>query len=306
MSQAETANQLIGVTTCEYCGVRLRLRKQHARLVGRTVRCPKCHREFTLQLERPTNVERAAIDNASTEKRRKRRTKAQIRRTHVKRIKDGFRAYHGRLKRIATQATSSEEEVRRWCIDVLREAVGYKDNEIDTELRALNKRIDIALHKDGKVFMVIECKNIRSRLRENVTQQAACYAANRSADWAVVTNGQIWRLYRVYPVRGKDPRVVQVFDLALLDDDGVSDEDVELLYLLTPRALFTGATEKYYHKIASTSDDRLLKGLMSDRVVRSLCRELKESYQQDNNTRVQLDRDVVAARVRDMFLPGDL
>jgi predicted Zn finger-like uncharacterized protein len=203
----ETA--IAGVTTCDYCRTRFRVQERHLRLEGKSIRCPKCHREFIMKVERPSPIERAAIHNSEeTEPPRKRRTKQEIRRHIYSGIKRGMRPYHNRLTEIVSQESSSEEEVRRWCIDVLRSVLGYEDAEIDTELRALNQRIDIALKRDGKVFMVVECKNIRSKLPCNVRDQAVMYAVNKSADWAVITNGQVWKLYRIFPVKGSDPHAV--------------------------------------------------------------------------------------------------
>ena len=65
------------------------------------------------------------------------------------------------ISRIATQIAKgkrNEEETRRWCVDILRSAMGYKDSDIETELTVLGRRVDIALKDSDKVFMVIECK----------------------------------------------------------------------------------------------------------------------------------------------------
>lgn len=304
---AHPVDQVLGISTCEHCKTRFRLFPKHTRLLNKVIRCPKCHREFTLTLEHPSKVEEAAIRNADEQKQsRIRRTKNEIRGEHIRRIKKVFRTFHKRLIAIASQDSSSEEEVRRWCIDVLREGLGYEDGEIDTEMRALNQRIDIALKQEGKVFLVIECKNIRSKLGSNVRDQAVVYAANKGADWALITNGQIWKLYRVFPVKGADPQTVEVFDLALLDEDGVSDDDAETLFLLTSRALFGGDTEKTYHRISALSQQRILKALVADRVVKALRREILESYQKDAGQRIRLDNETIIDRIQELFLPANL
>jgi hypothetical protein len=159
--------------------------------------------------------------------------------------------------------------------------LGYDDSEIDTEMRALNQRIDIVLKSGERVFMVIECKNVRS-------------------------SGQVWKLYRVIPVKGSDPLVIEVFDLALLDEDGVSDEDAEKLYLLTRRAVFGGDTERMYHQIACLSPQRVLAAMTCTRVIKAIRRSLMDSYRAETTKVIRLTEPVVVDRVRDLFFPSEL
>lgn len=293
---------------------------------GKSIRCPKCHREFIMRVERPLPVEAAAIriredevSSAAAARRAKapsddgkatraRRSKSEIRAEIIDEIKKNIRTYHVRLNQINSQETSSEEEVRRWCVDVLRHVLGYEDLHIDTEMKALNQRIDIALkdNESGKVFMVIECKNIRHKLGTAVRDQAIMYAVNKSADWAVITNGQIWKLYRVFPVKGSDPKAIEVFDIALLDEDGASSADAERFYLLTQRALFKGDSEKQYHKICCLSHQRVLSAMLSPRVIHAIRRALAEGYRGECDEVVHLRDEMVSDKVREMFMPADL
>jgi predicted Zn finger-like uncharacterized protein len=299
---------IAGIAICINCHTRFRVQQKHLALVGKAIKCPKCHREFVLKIETPTAIEQAAIKNAEEpeKKRRKVRTKTQIRRHRLSAIKKAMRPFHARLTQLASQDKCSEEQVRVWVIDVLRNVLGYKDSEIDTEMYALNQRIDIVLKQGDKVFVVIECKNTRSKLPANTINQAIQYAASKSADWAVVTSGQVWKLLRVFPVKGADPRTVEVFDLSLLDADGCSDGDVENLYLLTSRALFKGETERRHHHVACTSNRSMLGAIATPRVVKAIRRSLIEAYQKSAKERVKLTPDEVEERIREIFLPPDL
>lgn len=261
-----------------------------------------------MKLEAPTPVEQAAITNSEqpSAQKRKKRTQQQVRRHKLSAMKKAMRPFHARLSQMAAQDKCSEEQVRVWCIDVLRNVLGYKDSEIDTEMYALNQRIDIALKRDDKVFMVIECKNTRSRLPATAVNQAVTYAANKSAEWAVVTSGQVWKLLRVVPVKGADPRTVEVFDLSLLDADGVSDDDVANLMLLMSRSIFSGETERVHHRVACTSNRCLLAAITTPRVLKAIRRSLIDAYLKNAKEKVRLGEDHVEERVREMFLPADL
>lgn len=211
-----------------------------------------------------------------------------------------------RLAAIAGDATASEETVRVWCIDVLRVALGYKNEDLDLELCAVGKKIDIAVKHEGDVILIVECKKFDSKLPKNARDQAVNYAANRSASWALVTNGQNWALYRVIPVEGQEPRVVEVFNISLLDDDGLSAYDVERLYLLKKVALLRGETEKEFHLAQCLDDKRLVAALMSDRVIAATRKSLLESYEKEFKERVKLAADDVRVLLSDLTGPGDL
>lgn len=296
---------LLGVAVCDECNARIRVSRKHKALVGKTVRCPRCHTRFTLTLEEADETDRLAIlaEEAEQKKRQKRRTKGEIRDQHVATAREGFRALHERLSAIAEESRSSEEQVRVWCMDVLRTALGYDDSQLDTESKVMGGRVDIAVKDDGEVKLIIECKNIRSKLRNSVREQAGVYAATLSAPWAVVTNGDIWKLYRVTPQKGASPRLDLVFDVALLDDDGVSDQDAEKLYLLSHRGLTSGDTEREYHEVRCTSPARTYEALFSDRVLSALRVELASTYKEQEGETVKLVDEDADEALRNLLTP---
>jgi len=129
---------------------------------------------------------------------------------------------------------------------------------------------------------------------------------NFSAEWIVITNGLIWKLYRVIPQPGKDPKFIEVFDVALLDEDGVSEEDAENLYLISPRAVFCGDLEKKSHEVACTSKKRILRALESERVVKALKTQLATSYKDEYNVNVKLDEQMVSDSIQDTLGQNEL
>ena len=296
---------LLGIAICDECNGRIQVLKKHEALIGKTVRCPRCHIRFTLELEEPSDNDLIAVeaDQAEQTKRRKRRSRGEIREQHITTARDGFRSLHERLQAIAEAPKSSEEQVRVWCIDVLRTALGYDDSQLDTECRVMGGRVDIAFKEDDEVRMIIECKNIRSRLRNNVREQAGVYAATLSAPWAVVTNGDIWKLYRVTPQKGKSPRMDLVFDVALLDEDGISDDDAEKLYLLSRRSMCSNDAESEYHDVRCSSPLKVYQALLSERVLSALRKELTSSYKEETSQRVKMTDEDAEDALRQLLTP---
>lgn len=302
--------ELIGIALCGECGSRYLIREAKKYLLGKSVRCSKCHSIFIVKPEQPTTVENQLSNEPdqepiNTTSRKKRRTKGEMKYEQIKKIHEGFQDMHARLVELNANSTSSEEDVRHWCMDVLRNCLGYEDQEMATELNVLGKHVDIALRKDNRVFMVIETKNIRHNLK-NAKEQAAGYAANLGAEWAVATNGQIWRLYKVVPQKGLSPKMLEVFDVALLDEDGVSEADSERLYLLTSRSIFYGDTEKMYHAVAASSPKRLLNAFKSPRVTAAVRKELEDGYKDAFDIKPNLNDADVLEQIIDIFETTEL
>ena len=292
--------ELLGIAVCDECNSRIRVTDKHKPLIGKTVRCPKCHTRFTLELESASNSDAIAVEAEESEenqRKQKRRSKDEIRAEHIATTLDGFRTLHARLKSISETPKSSEEQIRVWCMDILRSALGYDDSQLDTECKVMGGRVDIAVKDGDAVRMVIETKNIRSRLRNSVREQAGVYAATLSASWAVVTNGDIWKLYRVTPQKGKSPTMDLVFDVALLDEDGISKVDAEHLYLLSCRALSSGDTEREYHNVRCSSLPRVYRALFSDRVLSAIRLELSSSYKDETSQNIKLSNEEAEAAV---------
>jgi uncharacterized protein YbaR (Trm112 family) len=311
---------LLGVTTCPTCQKRFRILKKHEAFIGKTISCPKCNRPFAIQLETPAPIEQAAmasapatspngetresVDGIAAPKKRK-RTKVEIRKVIYKRIRKEFGPFMQQLQALMDCDSYSEEKIRVWCIGVLKSALGYNDEDLEYELAAVNKKIDIAVKHDGKVILIIECKK-HNTLAKKAREQAVTYAVNKSADWAVVTNGQTWELHRVIPVAGQDPQVVEVFNTSLLDDDGLSQYDVERMYLLTKRALLRGETEKEFHRAQCLNDKRLFSAMLSDRAIKSIRRSLYLTYKKEFKQHVKLTDSEVHEALKELIRPDEL
>lgn len=298
-------NQYIGFTDCDECGKRFKVGEKYQDLVGKTVRCPNCKSMFTMAIVKPSPLEKASLqvsesaaeDDGAAKSRR--RTKEEIKQDIINEIRDGFRHLHPDLVSLYSQK-SSENDVRHWCMKALETVLGYnRSNDLKTEVQALGGKIDIAIMQGDRVFVVIECKNIRSPLNRTVKNQAGGYAACLNAEWVVLTNGQNWKLYRLISQSGKDPHFLEIFDISLLDEDGVSELDAENLYLLTSRAVFGGDLEAMSHLIACTSKKQLFKALESERVIKALRLEMAEIYKEQEGVNVKLDDEMIEGVLQD-------
>lgn len=90
---------------------------------------------------------------------------------------------------------------------------------------------DLATIIDGKIQLLVEVKAIGLDLKENHVKQIVDYAANKGLEWVILTNGHVWRVYKVTFSKPIDQELVLEFDFFNLDHKKA--DDLELIYVLT-------------------------------------------------------------------------
>jgi predicted Zn finger-like uncharacterized protein len=304
----------MAITQCPECGTRYQIGDQQAEAIkGKTATCKKCRARFVVSFIPPSTLEQASEqasqaseEGAKSPKRKARRTKQEIRKELIDAVSAGFRSSHARLVQIDRNPQSSEEEVRRWVLDVLRNCLGYDDADIVTEDKAFDRRIDISVYcGQKKPLIVFEIKNIRRALSNKIIEQLKSYAFSTGAGYAVLTNGAVWRFFKVERSDGAD-RFIEIFDLGLLDEDGVSDQDAEELYLLSKRSMECGDTEKHSHLVACLQPSRIVASLVKDEIIAKLRRTLADEYKAETGVNVDISAEVIRQCVEGLLLPPSL
>ena len=210
-----------------------------------------------------------------------------------KKLGDEISQNIGRIAIQIAKGKRNEEETRRWCVDMIRSAFGYKDSDIETELSVLGQRVDIALLDDEKVIAVIECKAATVALSNSAINQAANYAIALGTEWAVTTNGHHWMMFHVSPARGGEPIVSMLFDVEVLDDDGLSKSDTDSLCLLTKQSISSGDTKRAYHQENIMSFENIKAAIVSPEIVSAVAEKLKSTYKSQHGVSVDSDNDSV-------------
>src|SRR3972149_8429511 len=82
--------------------------------------------------------------------------------------------------------------------DILSAVFGYdKYSEISREHAIRGTYCDLAIKVGNDLRFIIEIKAVGLDLRELHVKQAIDYAANKGTDWAILTNGIVWQVYKV-------------------------------------------------------------------------------------------------------------
>lgn len=158
--------------------------------------------------------------------------------------------------------------------DILSEILGYdKYSEVTSEYAIRNTYVDLAIKLDGVLSMLIEVKAIGLELKDAFVKQAVDYAANQGVDWVLLTNGAIWRAYKVSFTKPIDQELVLELDL-----QGVSyknKDDIESLYLLTKEGQLKSSLGEYHTQRQALSRYSLSALILSDTIVDTIRRELR-------------------------------
>lgn len=160
---------------------------------------------------------------------------ASITAKNKERITAGIKKFQPVLTR-AKAADINESDTVTIIADMLCDVFGYdKYTEITSEFAIKKTFCDLALKIDDRLCLLIECKAIGLSLKDDYVKQATDYAANAGIDWVVLTNGAIWRVYKITFSKPIDKELVYEFDFTELSTKKQSD--IEMIYYLSRESL---------------------------------------------------------------------
>ncbi len=158
--------------------------------------------------------------------------------------------------------------------DILSEMLGFdKYSEITAEYQIKGTYCDLALKIDAKLVVLIEVKAIGIELKEAHTKQAVDYAANQGVEWVILTNGIVWKVYRVIFAQPITQELVIEFVLNELS--ARNEAHLDALYMLTREAHGKAALDDYHTQRQAMSRFFLGAMAISEPVLDTMRRELK-------------------------------
>lgn len=159
--------------------------------------------------------------------------------------------------------------------DMLCDIFGYdKYSEITAEFQIKCTYCDLALKIEGKLSLLIEVKAVGIELKEAHTKQAVDYAANQGVEWVILTNGLVWKVYRV--IFAQPIAQELVIEWVMTELSARSEAHLDALYMLTREAHSKAALDDYHTQRQAMSRFFLGAMVVSDSVVDTMRRELKK------------------------------
>jgi len=158
--------------------------------------------------------------------------------------------------------------------DMLSEVFGYdKYSEITSECSIRGTWCDLAIKIDGRFEYLIEVKAIGSELKDGHAKQAVDYSANKGTDWVILTNAEIWRIYKVTFSKPINSELIVEINFSELNPKKA--DDVELLYNLTREGLMKSALGEFHTQQQALSRFFMGALVVSTPVLEVIRRELR-------------------------------
>ncbi len=158
--------------------------------------------------------------------------------------------------------------------DMLSEVFGYdKYSEITSECSIRGTWCDLAIKIDGTFEYLIEVKAIGLELKDSYAKQAVDYSANKGTDWVILTNAEIWRIYKVTFSKPIDSELIVEINFSELNPK--KSGDIELLYNLTREGLMKSALGEFHTQQQALSRFFMGALVVSNPVLEVIRRELR-------------------------------
>jgi hypothetical protein len=166
----------------------------------------------------------------------------------VKRINESLKKYQGVITQLKKK-DANESDTVTVIIDILQDIFGYdKYSEITSEYAIRGTYCDLAIidtHK--KIKFLIEVKSISTTLNDNHIKQAIDYGSNAGVNWVILTNAEIWVLYKIKFGKPIDKELVAEFNL--LNINTKIDKDIEALFVISKDGQEKSIIDDFYSTI---------------------------------------------------------
>ncbi len=211
------------------------------------------------------------------------------------RLVAGLRKYQPIVRKLAERDISEADTVTV-IKDMLTDIFGYdKYAELTSEQQIRGTFCDLAIRVEGKVHYLAEVKSAGTSLNENHLRQAVNYGAHHGIEWILLTNGIIWKVFRIKFAQPIDGDEVYSFDMGTVS--ARSADDLAKLAMLCRESISTDALQAFHKQAQILNRYVIAELLLSDVVVGSLRREMRRLFDGlkigDDDLRVLLTNDVI-------------
>jgi hypothetical protein len=158
--------------------------------------------------------------------------------------------------------------------DLLHEVFGYdKYTEITSEKLIRGTFCDLAIKLDDALKLIIEVKAIGLDLKENHVTQAGNYAANQGVEWVFLTNGIIWRAYKVTFAKPICYELVVEINLCELNPRSMAH--IDMISLFAKEGWQKGLLGDYHSQMQALNRFSIAAIILSDSFKETVRRELR-------------------------------
>lgn len=188
--------------------------------------------------------------------------------------------------------------------DMFAEIFGYdKYSEITSEFAIRGTYCDLATRVNGKILFLVEAKAIGSDLKDAFIKQAVDYAANLGVDWVILTNGILWRVYKISFTKPIEHEVILEFDFLSLNIK--NPEHIDYLWLLSREGWLKSLLEEFHEQKQVLSRFSIGALIISDSILDTIRKELKKISPDIKIEKDQIKKVLTQEIIKRDVLEGD-
>lgn len=214
-------------------------------------------------------------ESKKDKKRPRQRVTAKIPAIVIRNIQSSLRKYANVLD-MAHKKDVNESDTSNIVNDILGDVLGFdKFFDVTTEYKIRGQYADYGIRIKDKIYAFIEVKAINIALNQNHLFQVASYAVHEGVDWAILTNGNVWQLYRIQD--SKPIQSVLVTTVDLLDSNLKYSAKVQAFAPFHKKCLLGGYVEGLWREKSCVNPVALRSIISSKKCLDFLRRELRRS-----------------------------
>lgn len=215
------------------------------------------------------------------------------------RISTQMKRYQGILSGIQKKDISEADTVTV-INDILADVCGYdKYHEVTSQYAIRGTFVDLAVKVDDDIRFLVEVKAIGIELKDIHVKQAIDYAANEGIEWVILTNGAVWRVYKVH--FGQPIDKILVCEVDLIASSPKSDELLECFGNLSREGFSKGTMADLLHQKQVTNKFTVAALLISDDLLDDLRKEIRRL-----GSGVRVDIDYLRSLLTSEIIKRDL
>lgn len=212
----------------------------------------------------------------------------------MERIARGLERYQAILA-AAKKRDVSESDTVVIIGDMLADIMGYeKYVDVSTEFAVKGSYVDLAVKSGSDIQFLIEAKAIGVELKDQHVRQAVDYGANQGVEWAILTSGAVWRIYKIAFKKPISHALVAEIDLLAT---AVKLDDAAIFFAnLCKEGFAKSQMEEFYEQHQATNKFTLATLLLTEGMLDVLRRTIRRNFPS-----VQVD-----SKTLDMVLRNDV
>lgn len=180
--------------------------------------------------------------------------------------------------------------------DMLADILGYKKYiEITSEQAIRGTYVDLSVRIGEEERFLIEVKAIGIGLKDQHVKQAMEYGAHKGIEWVVLTNGAIWRVYKIHFTQPIDQTLV--FEIDLTQPAVKLPQLVECFSILSREVFSQLSMTMFYQQKQITGKYTIAALLQSSSMIGAIRKELKKI---DSKVKIE-DEDIKSLLINDIL-----